>query len=126
MGWERWPLVVTTLAHLAAVGPAFQISPWYGGVAAASTAFSVLWHWWGEDRRLLGADYGLATAWMLAELWAHPGWNCLMLQASVLVANQIADQLAGARIVPYWVGHSVWHLLSAGKAWAIASGFLET
>lgn len=114
-------LVLSTLPHLAAVPPAASVSFWYGSVALASSLCSAVWHGLGETPILTELDHVLAWAWAATELWFWPSPTCIGLQLLVFTTHR----LAASAPVPYWVSHSIWHLLSAWKAIRIARAALS-
>ncbi len=119
------PLILSTLPHFFAA--TYPNPPLYRFAILLSSTFSVLWHLAGEpDGWLKTLDYSMAGVWTLTELWYaydHPrGVQVDIIQSALWVAyvNLVVDDLAKKGILSYDVGHSLWHVLSAAKAIAVA------
>jgi hypothetical protein len=120
------PLVLTTLLHCFAFPAAVQVGQIYGGTVVASTATSVVWHGRGEPRGALSwLDHGLAAAWGLLDLYYGLQLGILApimtINAVVMGLHSGVERLAARGIVPYRIGHSAWHVVSAAKAWWVAA-----
>ena len=126
-------LIVTTLPHLiAAAQPG--LPSLYVAIVVTSTALSVAWHASPSGASHAGAftstlgrlDHAVAALWFAAVcyyLWpfASPYFaKTLYLNISVTVVSMVVSFLDEINILPYAVGHSAWHLLSAAKAITVA------
>lgn len=119
------PLIISTLPHFFAA--AYPNPPVYRFAILLSSTFSVLWHLAGEPSGWLKTlDYSFAGAWAFAEFWyayqlARP-LQVDVIEGILWVAytNVKVDALAQSGMIPYDIGHSLWHLLSAAKSIAVA------
>jgi hypothetical protein len=117
-------LVLTTLPHYLAllVSP----TPWYFWVVCTSTTLSVLWHLADEPATspLGQLDHILAAVWMLTDIYYLGKGDELSLalvpNGFIFLTNIVVTYLDRQKVVPYYVGHSVWHILSAIKSILVA------
>jgi hypothetical protein len=114
---------LTTLAHLYAL----QVSPtlFYSGLIVTNTGLSFLWHVTEEQNILLALlDHGVALVWGLTDLSYGYSSGCLFEAFALnfgIVLFEIATQTTNRNSYERW--HSVWHLVSACKVFALASLF---
>jgi hypothetical protein len=69
-------------------------------------------------------DHAFAAAWLAADVYyyAHNGdISILILNALVFLSNIFVGYLDNREIVPYRVGHSVWHIFSWVKSIIVAT-----
>lgn len=114
---------VTTLAHLAALS--VSPSPQYSALIGTNTAISFVWHLGNEQSVLLGiADHGVAVIWYFTDLYygAETGHVFEVIVLSSVVAVLDAFSVFTGR-ESYATLHSLWHLISAMKAYYLASLF---
>jgi hypothetical protein len=119
-------LVASTLPHYFAlcVAP----TPFYATVVFASASLSVLWHQSDTPATSpLGiADHVLAALWFLTDcvyFWFYGSRFGTMIALQIVISgtSALVGYLDKQNIVPYTVGHSVWHLASAAKSIYIAA-----
>ena len=128
------PVILSTLPHFLTLwflfpfeGAAIQL---YATLVAVSSCASVAWHWSREPYgSLFWLDYGLATAWTVADLviaaYISGGGPPLFITVAYLngltiAANKLSDWMAEKKWVSYDVGHTAWHCLSWSKCWLVA------
>lgn len=119
-------LMITTLPQACAL--LWTPPPNYGAIVVLSTALSLLWH--AVDgpavSRLGILDFEIVALWFLADCYylanSHDAFQqALVLNGSVLAANFFVSWLDYANLIPYYIGHSAWHLVSALKAFYVAA-----
>ena len=113
-------LIISTLPHylVLLVGP----TKLYNSVVFCSSTLSVLWHYSDTPANsFLGVlDHIFAAIWLAADYYYFR--NTPLLQRMFIVntitflANMYVTHLDKHRLVPYYIGHSYWHLLSAAKS----------
>lgn len=116
---DLWhPLILTTLLHLVAI----RYSPHqdYSVIIILSTALSVAWHLYEEPGNWLElADYTMAAIWLMYDILMGVSTRyksqIVLLNMAVMILNRVS-QFTGH----YETVHSFWHLVSAGKALAVA------
>lgn len=120
------PLLLTTLPHFVAVFVSRRLV-WYACLVAVSTCLSVAWHSSGEGAATwLGVlDYSVAGLWFVADVvqfFGQPAfWFVVFSSVCVGLLNFVVEKLAHDGFLAYEIGHSAWHLVSAGKAAWVAS-----
>jgi hypothetical protein len=108
-------LILSTLPHyiVLLVGP----TKLYNSVVFCSSSLSVLWHYSDTPATsLLGTlDHLFALFWLLADCYYF--WETRFLQRMLLIngISFLAAQVA-PHLLSYYVGHSIWHLLSVAKS----------
>ena len=110
---------VTTLTHLGAL--AVSPSWFYSAIIASNTVASFVWHLGSEKSILFGViDHGIAIVWFLTDLWY--GYSLGLLTEVIIMNSFIAflDALTIFDRKSYVLWHSLWHLLSALKAYFLA------
>jgi hypothetical protein len=112
------PLILSTLAHLAALE--FSPSPLYSYIIVISTTLSVVWHLYEEPQNLLcAADYFMAAVWFaydtIMSVTTSHRYKIVFLNLICMILNVMANYLPN-----YVVAHTFWHLLSATRAIAVA------
>jgi hypothetical protein len=113
-------LIATTLPHF--LVPYFSPLLLYGAVSFTSSALSVAWH--ASDTpatSALGvADHIVAAAWGGLDVYMFYGTDMfgpmIGLNATVIGLNWLCGLLDQKGRLPYWLGHSAWHLVSAAKS----------
>ncbi len=123
------PIIITTLPHLIAAYIAWPAAPAYAVLITASTAASCAWHRHREPgplvSRLWYIDYGLATAWFIADCGyavaaaatSTHATIIILLNAISMVANWCISATGSSNYNMY---HSIWHLGNVAKATIIA------
>lgn len=122
-------LDTSTLFHLVAAIYAHETS--YRVVIVTSTFFSWLWHFiefrHGPSKILGGVDHMIAGAWFIYDIYYSimlgTFWKVFGLNMIVVFMNRGVVWLDNTKIVPYSIGHTVWHYLSAIKSIYIAREF---
>ena len=124
-------LVLSTFFHLTALAvPQYCHDPLhetYKWIILLSTLASAAWHLTKESNRTLYIlNYGLASLWTtwdivlgLQTMQLAPFVQILYLNAGIFTLHQIQGRMIKDR-QHYILYHSLWHLLSAGKAVAVA------
>jgi hypothetical protein len=119
-------LMITTLPHACAL--LWSPPPAYAAIVALSTGFSLLWHAMdGPTVSWLGIlEHEIAALWFLADCYYLASSNdafqqALVLNGSVFAANFLVSWLDYAGLIPYYIGHSASHLVSALKAFYVAA-----
>ncbi len=119
-------LTRSTLFHLLAIY--YAHNAYYVAIIGASTLTSYLWHRLGRGFDRLGKiNYGLAWLWCTydcvysymycpVEVWA----DICTLNLVVCLLNYLVIWLDHKSAVPYSIGHTLWHYLSAYKAVYVA------
>lgn len=108
-------LIATTLPHyiVLLVGP----TKLYNSIVVCSATLSVAWHYSDTSATsLLGTlDHLFALLWLLADCYYF--WETRFLQRMLLIngISFMAAQVA-PHLMSYYVGHSIWHLLSVAKS----------
>ena len=126
MNW----LVITTLPHFLTllVSP----TPFYSLIVFSSSSLSVLWHFKNEGANsTLGIlDHLLAGLWFVADFYYFTFTSnfALMFAANsfVFLLNLLVSKLDRLNIIPYSIGHSVWHIVSSAKSVILAYILLKT
>jgi hypothetical protein len=117
-------LVLTTIPHFVA---ATDTPSAYSAIVLFSAGLSTVWHGVGETRWrwLAVADHLAAVAWFAADCWYFWGspqaWWVFWLNGMIAYLNLMFGTLDREGFVPYWVGHSSWHVLSVIKCLYVAS-----
>jgi hypothetical protein len=118
--------MITTLPHMCAL--LWSPPPDYGAIVVLSTAFLLLWHAAdGPAISWLGIlDHEIAALWFLADCYylaasADAFQQMLVLSGAVFGTNLFVSWLDRANLIPYYIGHSAWHLVSALKAFYVAA-----
>lgn len=117
-------LVLTTLLHYLTlfVSP----TPWYSWVVCTSTTLSVVWHLVDEPATspLGQLDHIMAAVWMLTDVYylgkADELAIALIPNGFIFLTNMAVTYMDQKQIVPYYAGHSIWHILSAIKSILLA------
>ena len=117
-------LILTTLPHYLTlfVSP----TPWYSWVVFTSSTLSVVWHLADEPATspLGQLDHILAAVWMLTDVYYLGAANKLALalipNSLIFITTPLVTYLDQKQIVSYYVGHSIWHILSAIKSIFVA------
>ncbi len=117
-------LILTTLPHYLTllVSP----TPIYSVIVFCSSTLSVAWHYADESATsLLGQlDHAAAAIWLAEDLYYFSKINelplALTLNGLIAAMNITASYLDQRKMVPYYVGHSVWHIFSAIKSVILA------
>jgi len=115
-------LVISTLPHLATI--LYSPDLHYATIVFYSTLSSALWHMEGSDFTILAIiDYSFALAWFTLDCYYSHQSNKFR---SVLLLNILVAAL-NPIISPYnyEYTHSLWHLLSATKAFYVAKELLK-
>jgi hypothetical protein len=124
-------LILSTFVHLAALAvPQYCHNPLhetYRWIILLSTLASAAWHLTNESNRTLYIlDYGLAGLWViwdialgLQTMQTVSFIQILYLNAGIFALHQIQARMIKDR-QNYIYYHSLWHLMSAGKAVAVA------
>lgn len=119
-------LIVTTLPHACAL--LWSPPPEYAVLIVMSTAMSMLWHAMGGPAvSWLGIiDHQIAALWFFADCYYLANSDeaftqMLVLNGMVFGSNLAVSWLDRANLVPYYIGHSAWHLVSALKAFYVAA-----
>jgi hypothetical protein len=112
------PLILSTLAHLAALE--YSPSPLYSYIIVTSTTLSVIWHLYEEPQNLLcAADYFMAAVWfgydLLMCITTSHRYKIIILNLISIILNVMANYLPD-----YVVAHTFWHLFSAVRAINVA------
>ncbi len=116
-------VVLTTIPHFFA---AINTPKPYSAIVLLSAGLSTVWHGVGEARWawLAIADHLAAGAWFAADCWYFWGrpqaWWVFWLNGMMAYLNLMFGTLDHEGFVPYWVGHSVWHVLSVIKCLYVA------
>jgi hypothetical protein len=113
-------LILTTLPHYLTllVSP----TPTYSVIIFCSTTLSVAWHYADEPvtSHLGKLDHAAAALWFAADLYyfskIHELPLALILNGLIAAMNVTVSYLDQRKMVPYYVGHSVWHIFSAIKS----------
>ena len=113
-------LIISTLPHylVLLVGP----TKLYNSVVFCSSTLSVLWHYsnTSADSFLGVLDHIFAAIWMATDYYYFKNTQMLhtmfIVNAITFFANMYVSYLDKHRIMSYYVGHSLWHLLSAAKS----------
>jgi len=117
-------LLLTTIPHMII---AVNTPPTYSAVVLFSAGLSTMWHSIGETRWrwLAVADHLAAGVWFAADCWYFWGrsqaWWVFWLNGLIAYMNLMFGTLDRQGLVPYWVGHSAWHVLSVIKCLHVAS-----
>lgn len=124
-------MMITTLPHMFAL--AVSPPPTYAAIVALFTGFSLLWHAVdGPAVSWLGIlDHEIAALWFFADCYYLADSDeafsqGLILNGSVFAANLLVCWLDYADLIPYYIGHSAWHLMSAMKACYVAALIRQT
>ena len=112
------PLILSTLAHLAALE--FSPSPLYSYIIVISTTLSGIWHLYEEPQNLLCvADYFMAAVWfaydLLMSVTTSHRYKIVFLNLVSMILNVMANYHPD-----YVVAYTFWHLFSAVRAIAVA------
>lgn len=117
------PVILSTLPHILSIayisgcigkGAAYDI---YAGIICISSSLSIAWHIHREPRNMLFyLDYIFALAWSIGDIVMAPLLQSMLLNLCVLSANLLSDYLAKKGIIPYDIGHSIWHVMSSAKS----------
>ncbi len=125
-GTQARLLMFTTMPHMCAL--IWPTPPVYASIVAVSTGLFLLWHAIdGPATSWLGIlDHEIAALWFLADCYYLASSNdafqqALVLNGSVFAANFLVSWLDYANLIPYYIGHSAWHLVSALKAFYVAA-----
>ena len=117
-------LVLTTIPHMFV---ATNTPPAYSVIVLFSAGLSTIWHSVGETRWrwLAVADHLAAGVWFAADCWYFWGrsqaWWVFWLNGLIAYLNLMFGTLDRYGLVPYWVGHSAWHVLSVIKCLHVAT-----
>ena len=119
-------LIVTTLPHACAL--LWSPPPAYAALIVMFTAMSMLWHAMGGPAvSWLGIiDHQIAALWFFADCYYLAGSGkafsqMLVLNGAVFGSNLVVTWLDRANLIPYYIGHSAWHLVSALKTFYVAA-----
>jgi hypothetical protein len=105
----------------------YTTSSTYSTIVLLSAGLSTVWHSVGETRwRWLAiADHLLAGAWFAADCWYFWGrsaaWWVFWLNGLIAYSTLMSGSLYRYGLIPYWVGHSAWHVLSVIKCLHVIS-----
>jgi hypothetical protein len=118
------PLVISTLPHYLVlfIGP----TKLYNYVVFCSTTLSVLWHHSNTSANsFLGTlDHIFALIWFVTDYYyfhkIDDVFKMFLLNALTALTNMYVTYLDKERVLPYVIGHSYWHLLSAAKSLYLA------
>ncbi len=122
------PIIITTLPHLIAAYIAWPAAPAYAALITASTAASCAWHRHREPGPLESVlwyiDYGLATAWFIADC-GYAAATATSTHAAIIILLNAVSMVANwcisaAGSSNYNMYHSIWHLGNVAKATIIA------
>jgi hypothetical protein len=113
-------LIISTLPHYIVL----LISPikLYNFIVFCSSTMSVLWHYSNTPASsFLGIiDHIFAFIWLAADYYyfKNTPFLCQMytINSLIFLANMYVSYLDEHNILPYYTGHSLWHLLSATKS----------
>ena len=113
-------LIISTFPHyiVLLVGP----TKLYNSVVFCSSTLSVLWHYSNTPvSSYLGIlDHIFAFIWLATDYYYFKDTQYLqrmiIINALTFFANIYVSYLDKHNVVPYHIGHSVWHLLSAAKS----------
>jgi riboflavin transporter FmnP len=118
--------MITTLPHAYAL--LWSPPPAYAAIVALSTGFSLLWHTMdGPAVSWLGIlEHEIAVLWFLTDSYYLASSNeeftqALVINGSVFAASFLVSWLDYANLIPYHIGHSASHLVSALKAFYVAA-----
>lgn len=118
-------LVWTTLPYLAALLWAPPLP--YSAIVITSTMFSVCWHLAGGSASTWFGilDHEVAALWFLADCYYLAARQeeftlMLALNGGIAATDLVVTWLDHADLIPYYIGHSAWHLVSAAKAFFVA------
>jgi len=121
--------MLSILPQFAAAWISYPISDNYACVVVVSSSLSLIWHATHERyTTIFVADYFFAMVWTLFELsFADSSFigRVILLNAAVAFLNALTDSMSFYRIVSYDAAHTVWHIISSGKAIYVASCLLE-
>jgi len=110
-------LVLSTLPHYYAVIPVYHKYPVYASIIVTSTTLSVVYHIYRETGIVVYLDYLMAFIWFLYDLKLAKEKLPEIITANILIFYVNV-------IIPYddfyCVSHSIWHLLSALKAYYVS------
>jgi len=114
-------LAISTLPHLATI--LYSPDLYYATIVFYSTIASVFWHLEGSDFTMLSIlDYSFASAWFAVDCYyslkVNKFHNVLQLNLLTALANPLIS------MYHYKYTHSLWHLLSATKAFYVAKYLL--
>ena len=123
-------LTRSTLFHLLAIY--YAHNAYYVAIIISSTIASYLWHKVGHGFDRLGQiDYGIAAIWATydcvysylfcsTEVWL----DVCMFNLTICLLNYLVLWLDSISLVPYTIGHTLWHYISAYKAVYVARAIL--
>jgi len=122
-------LETSTLFHLIAAFYAHETQ--YKVIILISTFFSWFWHLievrYGPSSFVGGVDHLVAGIWFMYDIYYSlifgNFWKVFGLNIIVVFINRGVVWLDNKNIVPYNIGHTVWHYVSALKSTYIAYSF---
>ena len=122
-------LDTSTLFHLIAAVYAHETQ--YRLIILSSTFLSWFWHCveihYGPSKALGGIDHLVAGVWFAYDIYYSfmlgNFWKVFGLNMIVMFMNRGVVWLNDKKIVPYYIGHTLWHYLSATKSVYVAYEF---
>jgi len=112
-------LTLTTLPHLLAIVYTCD-DTYHTGIIISTTAASVIWHMYPEQKILFYTDYMLTLLWYTYEMYKSGEYNASIYVCSLycltFILHTISEYIHYFGYTSYAFIHGVWHLISALRA----------